>query len=119
MIEQEKYISSHTKEVEKNLNRLNDYLYKIIESNTLSSISNLLFEVQKLFYLKTNDHDNFLELIDRQKGKIVKTYSNDSIELRKFLVNNSVHFTELDFSEIKSIYTRSNKKDGEIPQVFP
>ena len=98
------YISSHTKEVEKNLNRLNDYLYKIIESNTLSSISNLLFEVQKLFYLKTNDHDNFLELIDRQKGKIVKTYSNDSIELRKFLVNNSVHFTELAFFQKSNQY---------------
>ena len=111
------YLTNYTKEVEKNLKLISDYLSKIIESNTLSSISNLLYEVQKLFYLKTDDKDNFLALIYKQKDKIINTYTQDTWELRKFLVNNSLQFTTLGFYKQSNTYIREAikiiKKDAE------
>jgi len=113
------FIIGHSKEVKNNLNRINNYLYKIIESNTLSSISNLLFEVQKLFYLLTKEDNNFLKLIDKQKEKIIRTYSDDSIELTKFLVNNSVHFTKLGFFKKSNQYIQEViRKMGKNTPIF-
>ncbi|MDB4643955.1 AAA family ATPase [Flavobacteriaceae bacterium] len=100
------YLTNHTKDVEKNLKLVSDYLSKIIESNTLSSISNLLYEVKKVFYLKNDDQNNFLTLIDVQKEKIINTYTQDTSELKKFLVNNSLQFTTLGFYKKSNTYIR-------------
>lgn len=114
----EKYISEHKDEVEIKLKLINEYLYKIIESNTLSSISNLLFEVQRLFLIKTNQYNNLLILIDNQKLKFVKTYKIKSWEYEKFLNNNSILLKNLEFYEKSIEYLQENIKIIEKKDVI-
>ncbi len=91
----EKYIIDEGEEVKNSLILSKDYLSKIIEYSTLSTISNLLFDVNKLYLKLTKNFKELESIFDVHKEKIIKTYSKDHLEYDKFLVNSSIELEKI------------------------
>ena len=104
----EKYIIDEGEEVKNSLILSKDYLSKIIEYSTLSTISNLLFDVNKLYLKLTKNFKELESIYDVHKEKIIKTYSKDHLEYEKFLVNSSIELEKINRNKKAIVYIKES-----------
>ena len=104
----EKYIIDEGEEVKNSLILSKDYLSKIIEYSTLSTISNLLFDVNKLYLKLTKNFKELESIFDVHKEKIIKTYSKDHLEYDKFLVNSSIELEKINRNKKAIAYLKES-----------
>ena len=104
----EKYIIDEGEEVKNSLILSKDYLSKIIEYSTLSTISNLLFDVNKLYLKLTKNFKELESIYDVHKEKIIKTYSKDHHEYEKFLVNSSIELEKINRNKKAIVYIKES-----------
>ena len=95
-------------EVKNSLILSKDYLSKIIEYSTLSTISNLLFDVNKLYLKLTKNFKELESIYDVHKEKIIKTYSKDHLEYDKFLVNSSIELEKINRNKKAIAYLKES-----------
>lgn len=93
------FINNNPKEAYQYLNIASDFLIKISEFSTLSTVSNLLFETKKVFALTTEKYNDLENIITIQKNKIGKTYGKESSEYNKYLINHANEFSRLKLYE--------------------